>query len=511
LGRSAEITELEDRVRVMEQDLGALVDQRNTINQAISSASSEISQLESNLNALRKEINDLGVDIARQSTELDNVVDAAHGLDRQRDELSARRNQFEDHRKEAMLRADTIQSGDEALQIEMSDAQESASAARESLSVLASELADLRVNQAALVQRLEEIERDRQRESRERDQALAAAEQRDQLIEQLTQEQSTVEQEIAQRIERSKALSESREEAAKLATEAQNQLQTLLDETEAMDKELKEQREIGRAAQADVHRIEMALRHDEDRVGFFQERIASEYTVSLAALSAEQVGTDEFDEETRTQMVTDIRGKLQKMGDVNLTAIEEYEDLEKRHLFLQTQMRDLNQAREALLGVIDRSDKRIRDMFMETFTKIGENFGHYFRRLFNGGQARVYLVEEDDPLESGIEIEARPPGKKPTSISLLSGGESAMTAVALLFSIFKAKPSPFCVLDEVDAPLDDANIGRFLGLLEEFVDQSQFVVITHNKQTMAKADALYGVTQQERGVSQLVSVKFNEK
>ncbi|MBM3290411.1 MAG: hypothetical protein FJY92_09690, partial [Candidatus Hydrogenedentes bacterium] len=450
-------------------------------------------------------------DIARQSTELDNVVDAAHGLDRQRDELSARRNQFEDQRKEAVQRADTIQSGDEALQIEMSDAQEAASAAREALSVLASELADLRVGQAALGQRIEEIERDRQRESRDRDQALAAAEQRDQLIEQLTKERTAVEREIAQQIERSKALSESREEASRKAIEAQNQLQTLLDETEALDKELKEQRDVARDAQANLHRIEMGLRHDEDRVGFFQERIASEYAVSLAGLNADQVGTDEYDEATRTQLVTDIRGKLQRMGDVNLTAIEEYEELEKRHAFLQTQMRDLNQAREALLGVIERSDKRIREMFMDTFNRIGENFGHFFRRLFNGGQARVYLIDEDDPLESGIEIEARPPGKKPTSISLLSGGESAMTAVALLFSIFKAKPSPFCVLDEVDAPLDDANIGRFLGLLEEFVDQSQFVVITHNKQTMAKADALYGVTQQERGVSQLVGVKFDGK
>lgn len=511
LGRSAEIAELEERVRTMELDLGALVDQRNVVQQTISASSVEIAQLESELNALRKSINDLGVEIARQSTELDNVVDAAHGLDRQRDELSARRNQFEEQRREAMSRANSIQSSDEALQIEMSDAQEAASAAREAQSVLASELADLRVKQAALSQRLEEIERDRQRESRDRDQALASAEQRDQLIEQLEKERSAVEHEIAQQIERLKTLSESKEEAAAKTVEAQNQLQTLLDETEALDKELKAQREIARAAQAEVHRIEMGLRHDEDRVGFYQERIASEYAVSLAALNAEQVGSDDYDEAARTQLVADIRGKLQRMGDVNLTAIEEYEELEKRHAFLNTQMRDLNQAREALLGVIERSDKRIREMFMETFTKIGENFGHYFRKLFNGGQARVYLIDEDDPLESGIEIEARPPGKKPTSISLLSGGESAMTAVALLFSIFKAKPSPFCVLDEVDAPLDDANIGRFLSLLEEFVDQSQFVVITHNKQTMAKADALYGVTQQERGVSQLVSVKFDGK
>jgi chromosome segregation protein len=130
--------------------------------------------------------------------------------------------------------------------------------------------------------------------------------------------------------------------------------------------------------------------------------------------------------------------------------------------------------------------------------------------LFNGGQARVYLLDEDDPLESGIEIEARPPGKKPQTISLLSGGESALTAIALLFSIFKARPSPFCVLDEVDAPLDDVNIGRFVVLLDEFAAESQFLIITHNKQTMTRAEALYGVTMQERGVSQMVSVRLDE-
>jgi chromosome segregation protein len=304
---------------------------------------------------------------------------------------------------------------------------------------------------------------------------------------------------------------ESKEEAGRKVVEAQNRLQALLDESEVLDRELKDQRETAKSTQGEVHRIELNLRQDEDRVGFFQERIAGEYAVSLAAVREDEVGTDEYDDETRHKLVAELRGRLQKMGDVNLTAIDEYEQLEQRHAFLEAQTRDLNQAREALLGVIERSDRRIREMFLDTFGKISENFSHYFRRLFNGGHARVYLLDEDDPLESGIEIEARPPGKKPTSISLLSGGESAMTAVALLFSIFKAKPSPFCVLDEVDAPLDDANIGRFLGLIDEFTNQSQFVVITHNKQTMARADALYGVNMQERGVSQLVGVKFNGK
>ena len=208
--------------------------------------------------------------------------------------------------------------------------------------------------------------------------------------------------------------------------------------------------------------------------------------------------------------MNELREKLDRLGTVNVMAIEEYEALEKRNEFLVTQEEDLRKAREALLGVVERIDKTIRAMFLDTFDKVSETFKLFFRRLFNGGQARIYLLDEEDPLECGIEIEARPPGKKPQGISLLSGGEQAMTAIALLFAIFKAKPSPFCVLDEVDAPLDDANIDRFLSMVQEFTDESQFIIITHSKQTMARAHALYGVTMQERGVSQIVSVRFDQ-
>ncbi|HOF40640.1 MAG TPA: chromosome segregation protein SMC, partial [Candidatus Hydrogenedentes bacterium] len=252
------------------------------------------------------------------------------------------------------------------------------------------------------------------------------------------------------------------------------------------------------------------LRQREDRVGYFQERILEAYNVALASLREEEVGTDEYSSEERDQIVTDVRSRLQRLGEVNLMAIDEYDALEKRESFLTAQHKDLLSARETLLGVIARSDKKILAMFLETFNLVADHFRNYFRTMFNGGQARIYLLNEDDPLESGIEIEARPPGKKLQSISLLSGGEQAMTALALLFAIFKAKPSPFCILDEVDAPLDDANIGRFLSMVEEFTDESQFVVITHNKQTMARGNALYGVTMQERGVSQIVSVRFTD-
>ncbi|HOE65427.1 MAG TPA: chromosome segregation protein SMC [Candidatus Hydrogenedentes bacterium] len=510
LGRSAEIGELDVALEKLKGDIEGTIAKSRRLEESIQKSMAQTRELEHKEHGMRREINELGVMLARCTTEIDNLVDAAQKLDQQRDELCVRRDGLEEQQREVLRRAEGMDSDDETFQREMSEAQERASHARQELSVHGSEVSELRLQQATLAQHREEAERDRSRLDREREEALREATRRDEVVEQLKRQASMLEEEAALQVERSKALSESKEEARGKVIEAENQRAELLNEGEAIDKSLRELREKARSSQTQLHQTEMALRHNEDRVGFFQERILTEYNVALPALTAEQAGADEYDDATRDGMVADLRAKLQRMGEVNLMAIEEYEALEKRNEFLTTQYADLQQARETLLGVVARCDKKIRELFMETFTQIADNFRVYFRRLFNGGQARVYLLNEDDPLESGIEIEARPPGKKPTSISLLSGGESAMTAIALLFGIFKAKPSPFCILDEVDAPLDDANIGRFLDMVEEFTSESQFIVITHNKQTMARAGALYGVTMQERGVSQLVSVKFDE-
>jgi chromosome segregation protein len=198
------------------------------------------------------------------------------------------------------------------------------------------------------------------------------------------------------------------------------------------------------------------------------------------------------------------------MGPVNLVAIEEYEETEQRYTHLSTQHDDLTKAKAELLEVINRINNQTREMFTETFNKIRENFQSMFTEIFGGGKADLRLTEEGDVLESGIEIVARPPGKQLQSITLLSGGEQTMTAVALLFSIYQVKPSPFCVLDELDAPLDDSNIGRFIRVLQRFLAHSQFLIITHSKKTIGMADVLYGVTMQERGVSRIVSVKFHK-
>jgi chromosome segregation protein len=199
---------------------------------------------------------------------------------------------------------------------------------------------------------------------------------------------------------------------------------------------------------------------------------------------------------------------VEEFGEVNLTAIEEYQELEERHTFLAGQKADLEESLNSLQQAIQRINRTTRKRFAETFELVNEKFKEVFPRLFCGGRAELKLTNEDDLLETGLDIIVQPPGKKLQNVSLLSGGEKALTAVALIFSIFLIKPSPFCLLDEVDAPLDDANIGRFNDMVREMSDFSQFILITHSKTTMAVADTLYGVTMEEPGVSKLVSVKL---
>ena len=215
-----------------------------------------------------------------------------------------------------------------------------------------------------------------------------------------------------------------------------------------------------------------------------------------------------------TQVKADVdalRQRLNGMGAVNLVAIEEYAELKQRHDFLKTQCDDLTNARADLLGAIDEINQTSQQQFAITFEQIQKNFKYTFETLFGGGKAALELIVAEDILESGIEIVAQPPGTKLKSISLLSGGQKTLTAVALLFALYMVKPSPFCLLDELDAPLDESNIGRFTNLLKQFVGESQFIIITHNKRTVAAANAIYGVTMEERGVSKTVSMRFNHK
>ncbi len=212
---------------------------------------------------------------------------------------------------------------------------------------------------------------------------------------------------------------------------------------------------------------------------------------------------------TPDEMVADLRAKVDRMGAVNMMAIDQFDDLESRHTFLTAQRKDLVDSIAATNEAIKRIDKTTRERFQDAFTVINQNFEQTFTTLFGGGRAGLVLLDESDALESGIDIIAQPPGKRLQSVQLLSGGEKALTAMALMFAIFKYRPSPFCLLDEIDAPLDDANIGRFVEMLQGMQEHTQFILITHNRKTMEIADRLYGVTMEEPGVSKLISVQLN--
>jgi chromosome segregation protein len=206
----------------------------------------------------------------------------------------------------------------------------------------------------------------------------------------------------------------------------------------------------------------------------------------------------------------DLRDKLSRLGEVNLSSIQEYQETSERYAFLTQQQADLTEAKEQLRKVIDRINKICAKRFKETFELVNERFTKVFPVLFGGGEARLEMIEDPEKGEIGIDIIAKPPGKKMQNVSLLSGGEKALTAVSLVFSIFLVKPSPYCLLDEVDAPLDDANVSRFNDLVREMSKRSQIIVVTHNKYTMEVASKLYGVTMKERGVSTMVSVNLQD-
>jgi chromosome segregation protein len=212
---------------------------------------------------------------------------------------------------------------------------------------------------------------------------------------------------------------------------------------------------------------------------------------------------------TAEEAINALKAKIDRLGPVNMMAIEQFDELETRHVFLTTQRKDLVDSIAQTAEAITRIDETTKVRFNEAFAAIQQNFQVTFSTLFGGGRAGLTLIDENDPLESGIDIVASPPGKRLQSVQLLSGGEKALTAIALMFAIFRYKPSPFCLLDEIDAPLDDANVGRFVEMLRGMLDRTQFILITHNRRTMEIANRLYGVTMEEPGVSKLISVQLN--
>ena len=306
---------------------------------------------------------------------------------------------------------------------------------------------------------------------------------------------------LDQSVEKSRELAELRSaleaEVAELATKLQE-----------LEARAVSSRESANAAKTALFESERRADRAKSAFELLREQIAMDLHAGIDALAEIQPPVDDEARAALEAEVAKLSDQIEKIGPVNVLAIDEHTELEQREQFLRTQRDDLVQSIEALRGTIRKINLTSREMFRDAFENVNKSFGEIFTSLFGGGTARMQLLDEEEVLESGIELVAPPPGKKNQSIALLSGGERALTALALLFAIFRYKPSPFCILDVVDAPLDEVNNERFVRLVRDMSRDTQFIVITHSRRTMEAADVLYGVTMEEAGCSRLVSVNF---
>ncbi len=422
-------------------------------------------------------------------------------LDEEKQQLLDEQGQIGQKRHDLEGRQQQLQADSQGLQDQLAAARESVEEVREQLTVLKVRLAECRQQREG-----EQLARQRLAASRAEHQlrleqlAMRGREGEGRIVElRQNEEKFRVELEllIARREAGQQNIRETREsfEAERATLEQQREdLRQVRAEAEQL------RREVG---QQQLRQKELVV-----EIGHIREVVAEKFDV---ALEEHQVAEADAEELERLQLqLRQLQQRISALGEVNLTAIEEFRELEERYEFLVRQRDDLNQSLDDLQKAISKINRTTRRRFKETFDRVNEKFQQVFPRLFRGGQAELRLTDENDLLETGIDIIVQPPGKKLQSVNLLSGGEKALTAVAIIFSLFLIKPTPFCMLDEVDAPLDDANIDRFAEMVAEMSQNSQFIIITHSKRTMATVDIMHGITMQEPGVSKLVSVRVND-
>ncbi|HQJ25279.1 MAG TPA: chromosome segregation protein SMC, partial [Bacillota bacterium] len=313
-------------------------------------------------------------------------------------------------------------------------------------------------------------------------------------------------------IEDERRLCEGFQQEASLATKELEECRQRRGELESglasLESDIKQKRRRLAQAQDAENRLSLESARFLGEFEALTARLKKEHGITFDDIPSEEGAA--FDKEATSVRIEELKAAIESLGDVNLTAAEELDNLKSRLSFMRGQIEDLDRARASLAQVIKEAERTARKQFIEMFAQIRENFKELFAQLFEGGQADIVLVDEEEPLESGIEIICRPPGKKLSQLSLLSGGEKALAAIALIFSFLKSRPAPFCILDEIDAALDEANLQRFKELVSDYSKRSQMIIITHRRRTMESAGRVYGVTMEEQGVSKSVCVDTSQ-
>ncbi len=502
LGR--QVPDLEAQLRDAGALLERLIAERSGLAKESNRLQGEVAQLRQELAVGKARMEDAAARHRRLAAEAETLTTEQQEIAREIERAGERRA----HLQEELIRAEARAAG---LQEDFERAQAELEAAKGNREGLRTASAGRRGRLELLDERLESHDREMSRLRAELDRGVS---------------------QIAAWRQDADKLAARRSELERAIEKAQGDLQAALEQRAAAEEGVLEEQE-----RLDVHRQE--IRQLEERIAGFRERrdaVRSEVEeLRIAQASVRQDAEhlaltfrDEFSREDQPAGLPEIPGEpradlmeieaelartraaLERLGPVNILAVQEHDEQEQRFEFLTTQRADVANSVDSLKKTIKEINEASGERFATTFAEVNRNFGEIFARLFRGGEAEMRLLDEDDPLESGIEILARPPGKRLQNLMLMSGGEKALTAIALLFALFRTKPSPLCILDEVDAPLDDVNTTRFIDLLQEMAQNTQFIVITHNKLSMEIASRLYGVTMEEKGVSKLVSVELEE-
>jgi len=532
LGRKNQITELQEELAKLQEQIAEISRRKGALQ-------SEQTELQASLQQAQTELRQQEVAIATREGEF-KALENSHRLLHQKidtvvfeiQSLAAQEREGLEKRAALAERIANLESAEQARQQEVAAFTDELEILRQLRDTATASLTESKVAFATDEQLCVSLRQQKQSLDQRIREIGNALEQRKSEIPSFINRKQQAESEIQESRSQIERLQHEREQVNAQTAELLSQKQSQEAEVSSREENLREQRNRLTGLQQQRGAIEIELAQKNMSVQNLRERIQQKYHLNLDDIRSECITITYADEgparvQTLTpeemaaagaatdwaavaQQVEALQKRLDEMGPVNLVAIEEYEETEQRHQFLTKQYDDLVSAKTQLLDVINRINTQTQEMFRTTFNQIRDNFRLMFTEVFGGGKADLILTDENDVLESGIDIVARPPGKQLQTISLLSGGEQTMTAVSLLFSIYQVKPSPFCVLDELDAPLDESNINRFIRVLQRFLENSQFIIITHNKRTIGMADVLYGVTMEEHGISKIVSVKFHK-
>jgi len=509
LGRKEKVAEQEKVIEKLVSKTGESKDQKNNITASIGTLQAEHKELITELDNLKDDLESTEKELATNDFERQSAGKEIARLEKERRDLLTRLETLRTRQYSLNLNHEELAREKESLDNSLNEQdalirklEDESETIEKSVSSLQITRVELRSKQQQLESQIRhtqelisEIDTNTSRKSEEIHQA-------DSGIESFGEKNIHLEKELKEKFDQRDAIAENQRQIQELHDSIRESL-------DAREKEIKQLRQSREELNTKLHAAEIRNSEIESETRNIRQKIRDEYEIDLDEISAEPPNPDIAPDERSNRMLH-LRERMKDFGAVNLLALEEYKVASERQEFMTTQMNDLLTAKATLQSTITKINQTAKRLFLETFAKVRSNFQEVFAELFTGGESNIRLLDENDPLESPIEIIARPRGKKLLSITQMSGGERALTAISLLFAIYLVKPSPFCILDEIDAPLDDANIHRFLKIIKTFSDQTQFIIITHNKITMEAADILYGITMEQPGVSRVVSVRFND-